>query len=86
MEIIDLTELIAERDAKEREMYAAIEAYRNTMNDEFSSRDEIKASCNEALRKAGAVIDKQKEIINALIIVGQALAEAATGQISKITS
>ncbi len=83
MEITDLTIILEERDAKEREMFAAIEAYRNTMNNEASSRNEIKVSCNEALRRAGAMIDKQKEIINALILAGQTLAEAAAGKESK---
>lgn len=80
MDITKLGEARAERDAKEKEMLEAIQIYRETILNETSTRDEIKEACNNALRKAGELINLQAECINALVTAGQILGDYATGK------
>lgn len=83
MDILNLGEARAERDAKEKELLDAVKVYRETILNEDSTRDEIKESCNEAIRKAVELINKQSECINALVTAGQILGDYATGKAPK---
>jgi len=80
MDIMNLPNSTAEREAKRNEMIEAVKVYRAIMKDESSSRDEIKEACNKALKKAAELIDLQTETINALIFAGQMLADAVSGK------
>lgn len=80
MDMMNLPNSTAEREAKRNAMIEAVKVYRATMKDENSSRDAIKAACNEALQKAAELIDLQTETINALVYAGQMLADAVSGK------
>lgn len=80
MDIMNLPNASAERDAKKNELIEAVKVYRATIKDQTSSRDAIKASCNEALQRAAELIDLQTETINALVFAGQMLADAVSGK------
>ena len=86
MDILNLGEARAKRDAKEREMVEAIRLYRETITDDASTRDEIREACNQAIRKAVDLINYQSECMNALVTAGQILWEHVTGKTPKPSS
>ncbi len=80
MDIMNLPNAKAEREAKRNEMIEAVKVYRAIIKDENSSRDAIKGACNEAIRKAAELIDLQTETISALVYAGKLLADAVSGK------
>ncbi len=79
MDIMELESAKVTQDKLAKELSDAVAFYRDTMRNENSTRDEIRTAANTALRKAFALLDAKNETIEALIMAGKALAEAAIG-------
>ena len=80
MGIFDLEEKDIKVQEKKQEMYKAVDHYREIIDNEESTREEIKEACNDAIRTMAEVISLQIEERNALVMAGQILGDAITNK------
>ena len=59
---------------------AAVDHYRQTIEDPDSTRGEIKEACNNALRALAILTDLQTEYTNELITAGQIMSDHIAGK------
>ena len=64
----------------------AVGHYRQTMENQSSSRDEIKAACNAAITAWAELADLQTEYTNELITAGQIMREQISGAPPRLKS